>query len=243
MRIKQKIWFFLLLVIPLNILASDLPWHFDGQPRYMALGDSITAGKGATPFTHGFVYLLYQQGTYGQANRTQFTNVGVPLAESVHVLNYQVPMAVQLFKPTVITITVGGNDLLKLLSLPDPTDPDAVKKILEEFSINLAQILSILRSQLPPGAQIYIANLYTIPGIPGADIVVPEFNKVLAFVAGQFNVPVVDIHSAFLGRSGLLLIERHGADVTEVHPTNAGHRVISNEFSKSYKQKNIGGSK
>lgn len=38
--------------------AADLPWQFDNNTRYMALGDSLVAGYGAVPATQGYVYLL-----------------------------------------------------------------------------------------------------------------------------------------------------------------------------------------
>jgi len=38
---------------------------------------------------------------------------------------------------------------------------------------------------------------------------------------------VADVFDAFQGRTGLLLIERHGANPAEVHPTNAGYRVMA----------------
>jgi hypothetical protein len=36
--------------------AADLPWQFDNNTRYMALGDSLVAGYGAVPATQGYVY-------------------------------------------------------------------------------------------------------------------------------------------------------------------------------------------
>jgi lysophospholipase L1-like esterase len=38
--------------------VADLPWQFDNNTRYMALGDSLVAGYGAVPATQGYVYLL-----------------------------------------------------------------------------------------------------------------------------------------------------------------------------------------
>jgi lysophospholipase L1-like esterase len=44
------------------------------------------------------------------------------------------------------------------------------------------------------------------------------------------NVVLVDIHAAFLGRSGLLLIEKHGAAPDQIHPTDAGYLVMAQAF-------------
>lgn len=229
---RRYIWSKLLLTAlffaPLAVRA-DLPWQFQNDTRYMALGDSLVAGYGAIPATQGYVYLLYNSGVFGGITHILFSDAGVPGVTSAEVLAYQVPQAVQAFKPTVITITVGGNDLLQILTGADPGT------VLTNFQNNLTQILATLRSQLPD-TRIYISNLYTVPEIPGADQVVPVFNEIVTQVAGAFQVPVADVYSAFLGRQGLLLIERQGASPDQVHPTNAGYRVMAQAFEKVIQQ-------
>jgi lysophospholipase L1-like esterase len=207
--------------------------------RYMAMGDSLTAGYKALPATNGFVYLLYQEGAFDNVNNTLLDNIGVVGATSQDVLAHELPLATgpALFRPNRITLTVGGNDLLTLLG-PTPPTPQQVGAVLGTFASNLGGILGGLCTGLPAGARIYVGNLYTIPDIPGADDVVPLFNEVLAQVVGGLKqtacadnvLAVADLYSAFQGRHGLLLIERHGAAVDEVHPTNAGYRVIANTF-------------
>ncbi len=219
--------------IPISILLlmsllsfptrAELPWQFDTHTRYMALGDSLVAGYGAVPATQGYVYLLYQGGVFDQVPNTLFSNAGVPGASSQQVRDHQVPQAIEAFRPTVVTITVGGNDLLRILNGADPA------QVLAEFQVNFAAILQSLRSNLPQ-TRIYVSNLYTVSEIPGADQVVPYFNQIVAGVAGAYGVPVADIYSAFQGRSGLLLINRNGAGQYEVHPTNAGYRVMAQAF-------------
>jgi len=203
--------------------AADLPWQFGNNTRYMALGDSLVAGYGAVPATQGYVYLLYKEGTFDKVTNTLLSNAGVPGVTSRQVLEHQVPQAIESFRPTVITLTVGGNDLLRILKGAN------AGQVLSEFQANFTLILQNLRTALPD-ARIVVSNLYTIPQIPGADQVVPVFNQIVAGVASAFNVPVADVYSAFHGRHGLLLIERPGAAPDEVHPTNAGYRVIAQAF-------------
>lgn len=203
--------------------AGSLPWQFENHTRYMALGDSLAAGYGALPVTQGYVYRLYREEVFDKIPHTLFSNAGVPGVTSRQVLDHQVPQAIQAFRPSVITITVGGNDLLRILKGEDPN------LVLSEFQANFAQILGALRTALP-NTRIYVSNLYTIPQIPGADDVVPVFNEIVAGVAALYNVPVADVYSAFLGRRGLLLIERSGAASDEVHPTNAGYEVMAEAF-------------
>jgi lysophospholipase L1-like esterase len=84
-------------------------------------------------------------------------------------------MAIEDFLPTVVTITVGGNDLFRILAGED------AETVLAEFQSNLTQILQALREGLP-NARIYISNLYTISEIPGSDQVVPLFNQIVRVV-------------------------------------------------------------
>jgi lysophospholipase L1-like esterase len=216
MKTFRNIIFAGLLLLPLSVHA-ELPWQFDQHTRYMALGDSLAAGYGAVPTTQGYVYGLYQSGVFDTVPHTIFSNVGIQKATSKVVLEYQVPQAILALQdvqdlPTFITLTVGGNDLLKLF---EPGSNPA--QVLNEFQTNLTAILIQLRTPLPH-TRIYISNLYTIPEIPGADGIVPIFNGIVSGVAAYFGVPVADVYSAFWGKKGLLLISRNGADQFEVHP-------------------------
>ena len=107
--------------------AWGQPWvSFDDNTRYLALGDSLSAGFEAKPVTQGFVYQLYQGGVIDNLNNLLFCTEAVPNATSTDVLNYQIPQVHLFFKDTgksyrkVVTLTVGGNDVLSLLK-PDGT--------------------------------------------------------------------------------------------------------------------------
>jgi lysophospholipase L1-like esterase len=201
---------------------AELPWQLDQHIRYMALGDSIAAGYGAVPATQGYVYLLYQEGAFETVQNTLFCNAAVPGATSKDVLDYQIPQ-VSLFHPNVITLTVGGNDLLAIMEGADPA------QVLNNFALNFQQILYRLRTTLPD-ARIYVSNQYSVPEIAGSDQIVPVFNGIVFQIAQAFGVKVADVYSAFEGRKGLLLIERHAAAPDQVHPTNAGYRAIADSF-------------
>jgi lysophospholipase L1-like esterase len=223
----------LIVVLCAGLARADVPWTFSDNTRYMALGDSLAAGYGAVPTTQGYAYLLYQGGTFGRITNTIFANSAVPGATSGDVLAYQVPQAVDIAQPHVITLSVGGNDLLEVLNGGDPA------AILLQFQSNLEQILGGLRQGLPE-AQIYISNLYDIPEItaliPGGLDVILQFNAIVAGVAQAWGVGVADVFSAFEGGTGLLLVERNGASQFEVHPTNAGYRVMAEAFEDAAAQ-------
>lgn len=209
------------LLVSVNMASAELPWQFSEHTRFMVLGDSLSAGYGAIPQTQGYAYRLYQEGVFDTMNKTIFSNASVPGATSLDVLSYQVPQAF-VFKPDVVVVTVGGNDLTAILGGADPY------QVLGQFQLNLVAILKGLVIDL--GAKVYVSNLYTISDIPGADQVIPLFNQVVAGVANSFGVPVADFYGAFEGKQGLLLIDRHGASPLEIHPTNAGHKAMAEAF-------------
>ena len=210
------------LLFPVGV-SAEVPWQFANNTRYMAMGDSLAAGYGAVPATQGYVYLLYKEGVFDKIPNTLLSNVGLIGATSQDVLDKQVPLAINPFMPTVITLTVGGNDLTSILTGADP------ETVLENFQLNLTNIFMELRTELPE-AEIYVSNLYDIPEIPGATDVILVFNGIVDGVASGFGVPVADVFSAFEGRKGLRLIQRNGADQFEVHPSNAGHRAMAKAF-------------
>lgn len=222
-----SVLFALLMGLGLGAPArAEQPWTFSNNTRYLALGDSLAAGYGAIPTTQGYAYLLYQQGVYARTTGTVFANAAVPGVTSTHVLQHQLPQA-NVFQPHVVTLSVGGNDLLQILSGADPA------AVLGQFAANLVQILCGLQNLISQ-PRVYIHNLYDIPeitsGVPGGLQAIQQFNGIVAGVAAQCGAVVADVYSAFEGRTGLLLIERHGAGLFEVHPTNAGYREIAAAF-------------
>jgi len=217
----------LVLAMAAGLARAEQPWTFSNNTRYLALGDSLAAGYGAIPTTQGYAYLLYQKGTYDKIPNTIFANAAVPGATSADVLAFQVPQAISLFGPHVVTLSVGGNDVLRILAGADPV------QVFQQFGLNLGQILCGLRQALPQ-ARLYVHNLYDIPeitgAIPGGLQAVLTANVIIADVATTCGASVADVYSAFAGRTGLLLVERNAANEFEVHPTNAGHRAIAAAF-------------
>jgi lysophospholipase L1-like esterase len=215
---------------------AQSPQVSDTAIRYMALGDSIAAGFKAQPTTHGYAFLLYQNGAFAPMAQTRFNDIAAVGATSDDVLMHQVPQAIISaarggFQPQFLTLTVGGNDIAAIqrgqISAP---------AALAAYASNLSLILSQLAIYLP-GAKVYVGNQYTVPEIeallPGGALIIGQFNTATALAVSGFpNAYLVDVHSAFLNRTGLLLIERHGASPFEVHLTNAGHRVMAAAFAE-----------
>jgi lysophospholipase L1-like esterase len=230
MMLKFSVRLVLLLAVAAAGLArADMPWTFSDNTRYLALGDSLAAGYGAMPTTNGYAYLLYQQGVFDQTSNTLFANAAVPGATSQDVLDHQLPQAIQRFAPHVVTLSVGGNDLLAIFAGADPN------VVLPQLQSNLTGILCGLKLALPQ-SRIYIHNLYDVPEITGgpgtqAFALLMLVNNIIAGVAQGCGASLADVFSAFRDRAGLLLVERHGSGQFEVHPTNAGYHAIAQAFA------------
>lgn len=222
-----------------SAVASAQPWvSFDNKTRYLAMGDSLSAGYGAMPATHGFTYRLYETGTIDKAQDTLLCVMAVPDSFSLDVLTYQVPQVPRFFKNTgadykkVITLTVGGNDMFAVLRGVPP------ETVLGTLFNNLAAILGTLHGQFPD-ARIFVGNVYDpmLP-IPDENALVVALNQTIAGAVAYTNshalspfATLVDVYTAFQGRSGLLLSERNKADFGQIHPTNAGYEVMLKTFA------------
>lgn len=246
LRVSLTVFALALLLAPAARAQSPQQFAADAT-RYMALGDSIAAGYKAMPVTEGYAYRLYLEGAFDRLPHTLFNNIGVTGATSQDVLLHQVPQAVIPaalggFAPGYITLSVGGNDLVRILAFAQSgADPGQVEayagQVLGEFAQNLAAILGGLRAGLP-SAKIFVANQYSLPEIeallPLATDLIAALNAIVmqAVDAAGPGVYLVDIYSAFLGRTNLIQSDRPRASIGEVHPTNAGHRVIAKAFEE-----------
>jgi lysophospholipase L1-like esterase len=77
-------------LVLVSLGAGPMAWaqswtSFDNNTRYLALGDSLSAGYEAKPVTQGFVYQLYQGGVIDSLNNLLFCTEAVPNATSTGV--------------------------------------------------------------------------------------------------------------------------------------------------------------
>jgi lysophospholipase L1-like esterase len=232
------------IVISLGVAEAQTWTSFGSKTRYLAMGDSLSAGYGAMPATHGFTYELYTTGVIDQVSNTLFCDMGVPNTVTSDVLNFQVPQVKRFFSNThqdyaqVITLTVGGNDMMTVLGGADPN------AVLGAVASNLFQTLTQIHAEFP-NARIFVGNVYDPHlDIPNEEMLVMFLNQTIASAvtaANTFNkstsVTVVDVYSAFQGRHGLLLSERPHSDTDQIHPTDAGYHVMAMEFAKAIQGK------
>ena len=186
-----------------------------GLAKYVALGDSLTAGVGASSYQKTFVY-LYANKLSSKSRSVQVVNMGVPGATTRDLITSQLPQVTR-EKPDHITLLIGINDLHNRVSV-------------KEFAKNFEIILDSLVTSTD--AQITVLNL---PYLGSTQEVLPPFNKILNFQTKQFN----DIISAQVLEHNLKLVDLYGLSYDQTfnntefysedlfHPGDGGYQLWS----------------
>ena len=120
---------------------------------YVALGDSLTEGVGDSTKQGGFVPILAQSLSNENDGQYRPVNYGVAGNTSAQILDRlkkQPDLQKDLKKARVMTLTVGGNDLRKVVvdHLSDFSLSD-IQKPLKSYTANLKEIITKARKDNP----------------------------------------------------------------------------------------------
>jgi lysophospholipase L1-like esterase len=141
------------LALTVGLIASPAA-AAEPDTLYLALGDSLAWGDGASdPATTSYVPLLadyFAGSTHGDAKRS--VNLAVRGEETGTFMAGQMNTAVgTILDPStdtrVVTLSLGGNDLLNLLN--DPTDACVINPASVECQVGLAQALAAVAANYP----------------------------------------------------------------------------------------------
>jgi lysophospholipase L1-like esterase len=206
-----------------------------GRPLYLALGDSLAAGVGASnPTVTGYVPQLYellrQQLACQPAGRPScrslaLRNLGVGGATSTTLLATQLPAAVAELQARnndpnphndvrVVTIDIGGNDLFGVVSSscaagPTPECAALIQARLQTFAVNFTQILGQLRAAAGPDTVIIAMTYYNpLPSCRLASLA-PLADAVLEGAPGV-TVGLNDLIRSIAAAHGVLVAETYG---------------------------------
>jgi lysophospholipase L1-like esterase len=231
----------------------------------MALGDSLAFGVGAAnPAAEGYVALtadnLLLNDRFSERG-LELINLSEPGATSADIVEAesQLDRAVEEIDVRaadiqanndveIISIDVGGNDLLSLAEPDSPCFEDPlggvcrtqINNVLSDLQRNLTRTLTELR-QAAPQAEIYVIDLFNPYSGTGesleiiASIGVQQINGVLAAVSasGELGVRFVSVYELFQGR-GPQWVASDG-----IHPNNDGHRVLAEALTAAIEGRNI----
>jgi lysophospholipase L1-like esterase len=232
-------------------------------PSYMALGDSLAFGVGAdNPAIGGYVALTAQALRKSDAFRErglEMINLSAPGATSADLLlaGGQVDRAKDQIEKRgqeagpgieVISVGIGGNDLLALAASDSPclrdTASDPCRKLiadmLSSLQRNLRDTLSRLR-HAAPDAKIYVMDLYNPYSGTGdpreliANVAVQQVNGVISAVTldPDLDARLLQVYDLFKGH-GKQWIAGDG-----IHPNNDGHRVLSEALLASVEERAV----
>ena len=225
-------------------VPSPLPF-----PYYLALGDSLAAGVGTSePATKGYVGQFYER-IRGRGLPADLTlvNLGIPGETSGSMMapggQLEKALAEMGRRPailghslTIITLDIGGNDILNALQKPEcSSNPGAqacqdlvLRQVVPALEANLERTLHVLREAVGPDVPILVLTLYNpfsgtiLPQGSAGDLFLPEINKLYSQLAPEFDLLLVDILPIFLSKAPLLTnILR-----IDIHPNDEGYRLI-----------------
>ena len=211
---------------------------------YLALGDSLAGGVGASdPNRLGYVVLLFERlnvpgGVAGiAANRLANVAVGGETSSSF-IEGGQLATAVRLIaeaEPPVslVTLDIGGNDLLRLLNTEPCTSApasaecgDLVNVTLDAFAENAARILGDLRRALDEAdsAAPLAVMTYFNPFSGTDDLYEAAADRALLGADGRADCETARQTPGARGMNDIIacLAEEHGAVLVDVEPLFAG---------------------
>lgn len=204
---------------------------------YLALGDSIAAGIGASrPSQGGYAAIVAGYLDRLAPAPIQRINLAVPGETSRSLLDGdQLAWALRFLdaarrnglRISPITVTVGANDLLRARG-----EPGLRAAALEDVAANLGELLARLQTATRdaegrPTADFVVTGYYDASGTPpdavGSDgWWLAALDRTIAGEAERAGARWVDVAASFRGREDELT--RYPEDI---HPTDAGHRAIA----------------
>lgn len=217
------------------------------QFSYVALGDSLTEGVGDTTNQGGFVPLVAQSLTNEEGYQVDVKNFGVAGNTSSQILKRmkeQAEIADALSKADLMTLTVGGNDLRKVI-LDNITSLkiSTFKKPSVAYSKRLVEIIELARKD-NPDLPIYVFGIYNpfylnFPEMTDMQTIVDNWNQTTQDTIAKFDkvyfVPINDLlYQGIDGQEGIVQTSGEATKIINdalfqgdnFHPNNTGYEIM-----------------
>lgn len=228
--------------------------------HYLALGDSLTEGVGDTTGQGGFVPLLAQSLTNDYGYEVDYQNFGISGNTSNQILKRmkeKQELKTALQEANLLTITVGGNDLRKVI-IKNITNLklSTFDKPAKEYGKRLESIIQVARKD-NPSLPIYVVGIYnpfflSLPELTEMQVIVDKWNTTTEETIAKYeNVYFVEINDLLYrgleGEAGISQLNQSQSnnllyEEDQFHPNNTGYEIIKkavlekmNETEKSWK--------
>ncbi|RAP75838.1 GDSL-type esterase/lipase family protein [Paenibacillus montanisoli] len=237
-KITWRMRVFVCTMILSLLLSTNLAYAASAPaPYYAALGDSIAFGIGATGWK-GYVPRLKSYMTGATLSNQSFP--GDKSSQLLSKIKSNLFTRAALKKATVITISIGGNNLLGCASSNYTVINAACAEAgIAGFSSDLPNILKEIRN-LNPSAPIVLMTLYN-PYLKNdsnyltADGYITRINNIMNDTLNNgaakiaYNYSTVDVYGSFgSGVNGDTCKLTHFCESTrDPHPKDAGHQLIA----------------
>ncbi|QSB11048.1 GDSL-type esterase/lipase family protein [Lysinibacillus sp. FSL K6-0075] len=215
---------------------------FAQTENYVAIGDSLAAGQ--TPYQEidaGYSDLIAMKlSSIGQLSfyTKELAFPGFTTADVLERIQSEEAQNL-LANATLITVSAGANDLLRLVQVNPNAGTLAFSQLQADYALNLARknMISILDEleERAPKAKIYVMGYYfAYPTVhptqkEGTNAQLVRLNTILQQQAEQAGAAYINVYDAFgLNATNYL------PNSADVHPNIEGYRQMANSFLRVY---------
>jgi lysophospholipase L1-like esterase len=226
-------------VISLTLGVSSA---FARAENYVALGDSLAAGQ--TPYQEidaGYSdFIAMRLGKMGQLSHytKELAFPGFTTTDVLERVKSEEASEV-LANATLITISAGANDLLRLVQVNPTAGTLAFSQLQVDYALNVARknmedMLAELKLRAP-NAKVYVMGYYfAYPNVhptqkEGTNAQLMKLNTILKQQAERAGMTYIHVYDAFGLQATQFL-----PNIVDVHPNFEGYRQMANAFLKSY---------
>ena len=225
--------------------------------NYVAIGDSLTEGVGDQTNQGGFIPLLSNAISEISDVNVVSQNFGVAGNTSTQIykrMTKEKKIQSAIKKADVITITVGGNDVMKVIrtQLTNLTE-QSFEKPAQTYQKQLTEIFDFIRDN-NPNAQVYVLGIYNpfylnFPDITEMQDIINHWNQTTQETIAQqkqmYFVPINDLlYQGVNGSKGVTTSDGEVQTITNnalfeedhFHPNNIGYQIMSDAVAEAYKE-------
>ncbi|WP_051508748.1 S-layer homology domain-containing protein [Sporosarcina sp. D27] len=215
-----------------GISSDGLPGK--GYPDYLA--DSLQEMKMLATSNKGFAYPGYTAPDVLKDLKDNVTKPVVGIGQEGKTL--ELHQAIQ--EANLITISVGANDMLKHFKIDPATgvpqfDMAELTAAIQQVGTNYNEILKVIY-EINPNVQVYVMGYYNPFPALAADYQ-PQLAQLLAGLNGSIQAGMQGTPAEFVSTSEQIATDykTYLPNSANIHLSEAGYKVVADEFSKQLK--------